>query len=167
MAQRTDFSQMACSIARSWQVIGEPWTPLILRDLAMGITRFDQIKTDLGIATNVLADRLRTLTAAGVVEKREYASANRRRHEYALTEMGKELEPIIMAISQWGDRWLDDGAGPPITFQHHTCGQLSTARVICDHCGQDIQGHITPLAGPGSTTGPGTWTADQIPTTID
>lgn len=166
MPQRTDFSRMACSVARTWQVIGEPWTPLILRDMALGMTRFEEFHADLGIARNVLSDRLQTLTEAGVVRKRDYMSANRLRQEYVLTEMGKELQPIIMAISQWGDRWLDDGEGPPVVFHHIPCGELSTARIVCSRCGEDIGGHTTPLAGPGSEPGPGTSLADEIPTQV-
>ncbi len=163
MAQRTDFTSMACSIARSWAVIGEPWTPLILRDLAFGITRFDDLRTSLGIARNVLADRLRTLTDAGVVAKQQYASANRRRHEYVLTPMGKELVPIIAAITQWGDRWLDEGGGPPVTF-HHTCGAPATLRLVCNHCSQELTAdEMTPHAGPGSRKGPGTYAVEQLP----
>ena len=97
MPQRTDFSSMACSLSRAWSVIGEPWTPLLIRDFALGMTRFDQFQADLGVARNVLADRLRTLLDAGVIEKREYRSANRAREEYVLTSMGRELVPIVMA----------------------------------------------------------------------
>ncbi len=155
---------MACSLSRTWAVIGEPWTPLILRDLAIGLSRFEDIQANLGIARNVLADRFRTLVEAGVVERRPYSSANRPRHEYAYTEMGKELVPVIMAITQWGDRWLDDGNGAPVVFRHSTCGEASTASLVCENCGEDLQaGEITLTAGPGSKTGPGTRLAHMLP----
>lgn len=158
---------MACSLARTWQVIGEPWTPLILRDLALGMTRFEEFQTDLGIARNVLADRLRTLVASGVVQRREYASANRRRNEYVLTEMGAELLPVVITLVQWGDRWLDDGDGPPVVFHHEPCGALTTARVVCDGCGEDLASDVIPLAGPGSRVGPGTWASGALPAAVD
>lgn len=163
MAQRTDFAAMACSIARSWSIVGEPWTPLIIRDLSMGVTRFDHLQTDLGISRNVLADRLRTLTNSGVVTKRQYRSSNRARDEYILTEMGNELLPIIVAITQWGDRWLDSGAGPPIVFQH-SCGAAIQAQTICKACGEPLtHPDVIAHAGPGSETGPGTNAADHLP----
>lgn len=164
MPQRTDFSAIACSLSRTWSVIGEPWTPLIIRDLTLGMTRFDQFQADLGIARNVLADRLRTLLDAGVIEKREYESANRTREEYVLSAMGKELVPLVMALTQWGDRWLDDGAGPPVAFHHRRCGKSSSARLVCDHCGNLLEADdLTLLAGPGSRVGPGTRAADRLP----
>jgi len=155
---------MACSLSRTWSVIGEPWTPLIIRDLAIGLTRFEQFQTDLGIARSVLTERLHTLLEAGVIERREYQSENRRREEYVLTPMGKDLVPIVMAITQWGDRWLDDGAGPPVLFHHDRCDHASTARLVCDHCNDPLEAdELTLVAGPGSRTGPGTYAAQQLP----
>ena len=163
MAQRTDFSAMACSLARTWAIIGEPWTPLVLRDLALGISRFDELHADLGIARNVLAERLRTLHEAGVVEKRDYRSANRTRSEYVLTDMGRELVPIVVAVTQWGDRWLDDGEGPPIVFRH-SCGAMTRAEVVCGACGTPVAADdVSAFAGSGSRRGPGTYAADLLP----
>ena len=163
MAQRTDFSAMACSLARAWAVIGEPWTPLILRDLALGFSRFEDLRADLGIARNVLAGRLRTLHDAGVVAKRDYRSANRTRSEYVLTEMGLELVPIIVVLTQWGDRWLDDGAGPPIVFRH-SCGSMTRTRIVCDGCGAPaVAGDVAAFAGSGSRVGPGSHAAESLP----
>lgn len=162
---RTDFSAMACSIARAWFVVGEAWTPLILRDLSLGFTRFDELRADLGIARSILADRLRTLERAGVVTKRPYESTNRPRHEYVLTDMGRELVPLIVAIAQWGDRWLDDGSGPPIEFDH-SCGETAEAMIICSHCQGPIKADdVTARVGPGSQIGPGSYRADLLPTT--
>ncbi len=163
MAQRTDFSVMACSIARAWSIVGEPWTPLILRDLAMGFSRFDDIQADLGIARSILSDRLRTLERAGVISRQAYPSANRTRHEYLLTEMGHEVTPLIVAITQWGDRWLDDGEGPPIAFGH-SCGAALQAQIVCAACGRLVTAaDVVAFAGPGSRIGPGTHRADLLP----
>lgn len=165
MAQRTDFGAMACSLARTWSVIGEPWTPLILRDLALGLARFEDLQADLGIARNILADRLRTLVAAGVIERLPSGTESADRRGYVLSARGRELVPLIMAIVQWGDRWLDDGAGPPVLFLHDSCASLSRARLVCDHCGNELRGgEITLLAGPGAHAGPGTWSVDMLPT---
>lgn len=155
---------MACSMARAWSVVGEPWTPLVLRDLSLGIARFDDLHANLGIARSILAGRLRTLEDAGVVSRHAYQSANRIRHEYLLTPMGQELVPLIVAITQWGDRWLGDGNGPPIQF-HHSCGALPQATIVCSDCGQPITADDTiAQAGPGSRTGLGTYHADRLPT---
>lgn len=163
MTQRTDFSAMACSIARAWSVVGEPWTPLIVRDLAMGFSRFDDLRADLGVARSVLADRLKTLEAAGVIERRTYRSVSRPRDEYVLTDMGRDLVPMVVALTQWGDRWLDDGNGPPVVFGH-SCGVSAKAVIICSECGEPLEaGEVTASAGPGTRIGPGTHRADLLP----
>jgi len=82
-------------------VIGEWWTPMILRDLLIGVTRFEDLRRDLGIASNVLADRLATLTKRGVVERRRY-QANPARFEYILTEKGRDILPALAALLRWG-----------------------------------------------------------------
>src|SRR6185312_9562189 len=98
--QRTNFADMACSIARTLDVIGEPWSPLILRDVYVGISRFDQIQRDLGISRKVLAERLAWLCEKGVLERREPRGAG-----YALTVKGTELVDLLMVMTRWGDRW--------------------------------------------------------------
>src|SRR5918912_3608790 len=102
--QRTDFSRMTCSIARSLAVAGEPWSPLVLRNAWVGINRFDDLQRDLGISRKVLAERLRHLADAGVLERRRY-SERPPRDEYVLTEMGSEFMDVMMAMVRWGDRW--------------------------------------------------------------
>lgn len=167
MAQRTDFSAMACSVARTWSIVGEPWTPLVLRDLSLGFSRFDDLQADLGIARSILTDRLRTLVAAGVVSRQTYSSSNRTRHEYVLTSMGRELVPLIVAFTQWGDRWLDDGEGPPITFSHE-CGEALQAQIVCAQCGEPVAADgVAAFAGPGGRIGPGTHKSDLLPREID
>ena len=119
--QRTQFGEMACSIARTLDVIGEPWSPLILRDVFVGISRFDQIQADLGISRKVLAERLKWLVDTGVLEQREY-SAKPPRHDYVLTAKGRELCDLLMVMVRWGDRWTAGAAGPPVLYRHHACG---------------------------------------------
>jgi len=110
--QRTDFSEMACSIARTLDVIGEPWSPLILRDIWVGFSRFEQLQADLGISRKVLTERLNHLVDRGVIERRPYDQ--RPRYEYVLTGKGRELVDVLMVMVAWGDKWLAATAGPPV-----------------------------------------------------
>lgn len=131
--QRTRFGDMACSIARALEVAGEPWSPLIIRDVWAGLTRFDEIQRDLGISRKVLAERLKWLVAHGVLEQRPYCERPPR-HEYRLTQKGEELADVLLAIIAWGDRWTADEAGPPVLLRHRACGHLTTAELRCAHC---------------------------------
>lgn len=147
--QRTNFGEMACSIARTLDVIGEPWSPLVLRDVWVGLNRFDQLQADLGISRKVLTERLNHLVDAGVLERRPYDS--RPRHEYVLTEKGTELVDLLMVMTAWGDRWQSGAAGPPVLYRHHACGQISQVDLRCDHCGEPMHARdVDALAGPGS-----------------
>jgi DNA-binding HxlR family transcriptional regulator len=148
--QRTQFGEMACSIARTMDVAGEPWSPLIVRNVYVGINRFDQLQASLGISRKVLAERLRALCGAGVLERREYA-ASPVRHEYVLTEMGLDLVEVLMVMVRWGDKWLAGEAGPPVLYRHHACGQIAHAELRCSQCGQPMHPDtIDVLPGPGS-----------------
>jgi DNA-binding HxlR family transcriptional regulator len=147
--QRTSFGDMACSIARTLDVIGEPWSPLILRDVWVGMNRFDQIQADLGISRKVLTERLGHLVDRGILSRRPYDQ--RPRHEYVLTEQGTELLEMLMVMVAWGDRWLAGEAGPPVLYRHHTCGEISHATLTCAHCGAPMHpGDIDLLPGPGA-----------------
>ena len=147
--QRTDFSQMTCSIARSLAVAGEPWSPLVLRDVWVGINRFDDIQRDLGISRKVLAERLKHLVEAGMLERLAY-SERPARYEYALTEKGFGFVDVLMAMAAWGDRWTAGDAGPPVLRRHRTCGQITQVELRCSVCGEPL--HSTDVdveAGPG------------------
>jgi DNA-binding HxlR family transcriptional regulator len=147
--QRTNFGEMACSIARTLDVAGEPWSPLILRDVFVGLSRFEQLQEDLGISRKVLTERLNHLVERGVLERRPYD--RRPRHEYVLTEMGTDLVGVLMTMVAWGDRWLAGEAGPPVVYRHHTCGELGHVELHCSHCGEPMHaGNIDPLPGPGA-----------------
>jgi len=128
---------MACSIARTLDVAGEPWSPLILRDVMVGNTRFDGIQRGLGISRKVLAERLKWLVAQGVLERRAY-SERPPRFEYTLTQKGRELCDVLLAITAWGDRWTAGEAGPPVLIRHHACGELTHAELRCAHCGEPL-----------------------------
>ena len=148
--QRTQFGEMACSIARTADIIGEPWSPLIVRNIYIGVTRFDQLQQSLGISRKVLAERLRWLTRNGVLERRAY-SGKPPRYEYVLTVKGLELFEVLMVMVRWGDKWLAGEASPPALYRHHACGQISHVELHCSECGQPMSAtDIDVLPGPGS-----------------
>lgn len=134
---RTDFSAMQCSVARTLEVIGERWSLLILRDAFYGVRRFDDFQRDLGIARNVLTNRLGELVAHGVFARHEYQQ-HPPRFEYRLTAKGRDLLPIVLAMMRWGDRWATDD-GPPVTLTHRTCGAVTDPLVTCSHCGEILE----------------------------
>ena len=130
------FADLDCSIARTLEVIGERWALLIVRDAFYGVRRFDDFQRDLGIARNVLTDRLNTLTERGVFERRQYEDRPPR-YEYVLTQKGRELLPVILAMMRWGDHWETTGA-PPVKLTHKSCGHVAEAVVACSHCRGDL-----------------------------
>lgn len=147
--QRTDFAEMACSIARTMDVVGEPWSPLIVRDIWVGMHRFDQIQQDLGISRKVLAERLQHLVDQHVLERRPYDA--RPRYEYHLTDRGAELVDVLMVMVRWGDRWLAGEAGPPVLYRHHACDRISMVDLRCDYCGEPMHSaDVDVLPGPGA-----------------
>jgi DNA-binding HxlR family transcriptional regulator len=147
--QRTRFGDMACSIARTLDVIGEPWSPLILRDVYAGFSRFEQIQQDLGISRKVLTERLKWLVESGVLERHEYSSRPVR-HEYVLTAKGKELCDLLLVMVRWGDRFLAGEAGPPVLYRHHACGEISHVELHCSVCDKPMRAtDIDLLPGPG------------------
>jgi DNA-binding HxlR family transcriptional regulator len=141
---------MACSIARTLDIAGEVWSPLIIRDVWLGLTRFEQIQRDLGISRKVLAERLKWLVANDVLEQHTYRERPLR-HEYRLTEKGFELADVLLAIASWGDRWTAGAAGPPALFRHRSCGQLTHAELRCAHCGEPLHARdVDVQPGPGA-----------------
>jgi DNA-binding HxlR family transcriptional regulator len=140
---------MVCSIARSLAVAGEPWAPLVLRDVWVGINRFDDIQRDLGISRKVLAERLRHLVAEGMLERRPY-SERPPRHEYVLTRKGFEFVDVLMAMAAWGDRWTAGEAGPPVLRRHRACGHVTQVELHCSVCGEPLHSaDVDVEAGPG------------------
>src|SRR5690349_290103 len=119
--KRTPFANWPCSIARTIDLIGEWWTPLVLREAFYGTTRFDGFESVLGIGRNVLTQRLNRLVDEGVLERAAYQQRPVR-YDYVLTAKGRELFSILAAINAWGDRWLAPAAGPPVVLRHETCG---------------------------------------------
>jgi DNA-binding HxlR family transcriptional regulator len=116
---KREFAAWPCSLARSVDVFGDSWTLLIVRDAMYGLSHFDEFQRSLHIARNTLSDRLGKLVDAGIMTKRFYQD-NPPRYEYLLTEMGRDFFPVLAAMLAWGDKWLDGGAGAPVTLRHHT-----------------------------------------------
>ena len=137
-----------CSIASTLAVIGDRWTVLVLRDIFRGVYRFSELQENLGIAKNLLSNRLAKLVAAGVLEKTPYQDRPVR-YEYRLTDKGRDLSPALIALMGWGDRWMADGQ-PPTVLVHDKCGTPLEQRVECPDCEQDITPrHIRSRPGPG------------------
>ncbi len=146
--QRSTFSEQPCSVARTLDIVGDRWTPLVIRDLALGISRFDAVQRDLGISRKVLTQRLEALTEHEVVVRIPYQD-NPPRYDYRLTEKGNDLAMVVLALQQFGDKWSFGENGPPIRWQHLGCGAISTPTVCCDACGVPIRpGDAIPLPGP-------------------
>ena len=154
LVRQTSFATFHCSLSRSLEVMGDWWTPLILRDLFLGVDTFDDLVAALGISRNLLVQRLDTLVEAGVVRREQYHDRPVR-HRYALTESGEELVPILAALTAWGDRWQTPEGGPPMRFRHgrHRC----TPEVACSTCGERVTAaDLEVRPGPGGREAPGT-----------
>jgi DNA-binding HxlR family transcriptional regulator len=147
MPPRTSFETIDCSIARTMAILGEPWTALILRDLFIGITRFDALRSHLGVSRKVLTVRLGRLAEDEIVVKRAYTQRPER-FDYVLTGKGWQLCDILLAITAWGDQWTTADAGPPALLRHRHCGHLTTAEIRCSHCAEPLHAadtEVTPL----------------------
>ena len=138
---------MDCSIAQCLEVVGEWWSLLIIRDGFYGITRFDVFQQRLGISRNILQQRLQRLCDAGIFEKVPYCERPLR-HDYRLTEKGRDLFPILMTLQQWGDRYAAP-AGRPVQVVHRACGSDAHAVLTCPTCGQPV-GHDEVEHRPGA-----------------
>jgi DNA-binding HxlR family transcriptional regulator len=150
--RRTSFEDMHCSVAQALEVVGEWWSLLIVRDALLGVTRFESFQRRLGIARNVLQDRLERLVDAEVLVRVPYQD-NPPRFDYRLTDKGRDLWPVLTALRQWGDRWAAPD-GPPAQMEHRSCGHLVDAEYHCSHCGErlelkDLGMHAGPGIGPG------------------
>src|ERR1700689_4276181 len=115
MGRTADYSQQVCSVAATLEVVGDPWTLLILRDAFAGVRRFEQWQERLGVARNVRAAGLKSLVAYGVMDKRLY-SEHPPRHEYVLTAKGRDLYGVLLTMAAWGDRHVYGGAGRAVPF---------------------------------------------------
>jgi DNA-binding HxlR family transcriptional regulator len=143
------YDSQACSVARTLEVVGDRWTMLILRDVLLGVHRFDDFHRRLGIARNTLTDRLQRLVDDGVLERRRYQERPER-FEYRLTDKGRDLWPVVISMMKWGDRYLAPD-GPPRIVRHRDCGGEVDEHLSCQRCGQRLwAGDTFAEPGPGA-----------------
>ena len=146
--KRTSFAGWPCSVARAVDLLGDWWTPLVLRDAMYGIRRFDDFERSLGVSRNVLSQRLGRLVDEGLLDKVAYQDRPPR-YEYRLTDKGRDFFGVVAALIAWGDRWLAPD-GPPVTLRHTTCGHVTTAQVTCSECGEPLElREVRGELGPG------------------
>jgi DNA-binding HxlR family transcriptional regulator len=147
--RRKSFEDMNCSVAQTLEVVGEWWTMLIIRDCMLGVTRFDDFQCRLGIARNILTNRLDYLLERGVLEKVPYQERPVR-SDYRLTDKGRDLWTVLTAMRQWGDRW-EAQDGPPVVMRHKACNHKVDMIPTCSHCGEILDARAVRVQpGPGA-----------------
>ena len=130
--------ELPCSVARSLEILSDRWVFLILREAFFGEHYYDQFRSNLGIATNILSTRLKSLVDNGVLEKQSDES-DARRIRYSLTAKGLDLYSVTLALIGWGDKWLSNDDGPPLKLHHKTCGHRLQPQMCCRHCGKTVK----------------------------
>jgi len=148
--RRKTFARMNCSIARTLELVGEWWTMLILREAFLGTRRFRDFQCNLGIARNILSARLKKLVARGILERAPVPGGGRRL-EYRLTAKGRGFFPVLMALMQWGDRWVAGAERAPIKVVDRLSG-AEIAEIQVTSCDGRMLGpaDIAMVAGPGA-----------------
>jgi DNA-binding HxlR family transcriptional regulator len=161
MPLRSDWSAHNCPIARSLDVLGDPWLVLVLRDAMTGARRYEQFRASLGVADNVLTRRLHTMVDAGLLRRVPYRADNRTHDEYHLTEAGADLLPVLNALALWGEKHTrSPHPDAHLAIVHRECGHRTTLSDSCSHCGAelsptDVAWHRPWLADePVALTGP-------------
>ncbi|WP_240962803.1 winged helix-turn-helix transcriptional regulator [Antrihabitans stalactiti] len=136
------------SVGRALALVGERWSLLILRETFFGVRRYSEFARNLSIPRPTLSARLTTLVDAGLLDRVLYAT-DPDRHEYRLTDAGRELFPAIVVLMRWGDRYLAGPDGPPILLRHNECGEIADPYLACRSCGGEISADkVTPEPGP-------------------
>jgi DNA-binding HxlR family transcriptional regulator len=147
--QRRSIAETAAPLApmleRSIAVLGDRWTAHLLAAAFYGRRRFNDLQAELGVASNILADRLARLVALGMLDKQLY-QARPERWEYRLTDEARDLFPLIAALMAWGDRWLAGAAGPPEVLMHTPCGAVLRTVVRCGSCHGAVDVRSTRLS---------------------
>ncbi|WP_416968128.1 winged helix-turn-helix transcriptional regulator [Streptomyces sp. 4F14] len=148
------YDSQLCSIARTLEVVGERWTLLIIRDAQLGLRRFEEFQDSLGIARNVLTNRLSKLVDDGLLERVCYQERPAR-YEYRPTEKTRDLLAAILGLMHWGDEHAADPAGPPRIASHVGCGGDVRERLVCTRCEQTVGADaVDLLPGPALTDAP-------------
>jgi DNA-binding HxlR family transcriptional regulator len=143
------YDTQVCSVARALETIGDRWTMLVIRDVFLGVRRFEDFQRDLGVARNILTDRLTRLVDDGILERRRYQDKPER-FEYRLTEKGIDLWPVLVSLMKWGDRHAAPD-GPPTLILHRDCGGVVDERFRCSACGADVDARTAEaMPGPGA-----------------
>lgn len=132
-----DLEDEQCSIARPVALLGDRWMLILLRQAFMGVRRFDQFQSTMGLSRAVLAQRLAQLVDAGIFERTAYKDERRTRHEYRLTDKGMDLYPILMALRTWGDKYMAPD-GPFLLYRHRDCGGHAEVLHSCNRCGREL-----------------------------
>jgi DNA-binding HxlR family transcriptional regulator len=146
------YEDQVCSISRTLEVVGERWTLLIVRDVFFGVRRFGDLQASLGVARNVLTERLNRLVEDGILEREPYQE-HPARYEYVLTPKGLDLLPVLLSMMRWGDTYASPEVGPPRLVRHAGCGGTATLQVACTKCEQVLgPGEIEILPGPALTS---------------
>lgn len=145
------FEGMACSIAGVLDVVGDRWGVLILRDLLLGLRRYEDLRRSTGVTHATLSDRLRRLTDNGLVERRQYQTGPDR-YEYLPTARGRDIALVIQALAQVGDKWEVTGdAGPPMRFNNRKTGGRVKLVLVDEKSGEHVRFRdIRPEPGPGA-----------------
>lgn len=147
--RRTRFFDWPCSIARTVDLVGDWWTPLVMREAFYGARRFEQFHSRLGLSRKVLTQRLDRLVDEGMLERIPYQQRPLR-HEYRLTDKGRDFFSVLAAMISWGDRWLASDEGPPIQLRDRTTGAPITPAVVDAATGQPLDvRHVVATPGPG------------------
>jgi DNA-binding HxlR family transcriptional regulator len=152
-----EYQGQNCSIARALEIVGERWTLLIIRDAFLGLRRFDQFQESLGIARNVLTDRLNWLVGEGIFERVRY-SERPIRHEYQLTPKGRDLLLPLTAFRQWGDQYLSEK--PPTLLRRKIDSTPVVAALVPTGSGALRAEQVELVPGPGATPERDLWWRD-------
>ena len=147
--RRTDTSAWPCNIARGASVLADLWNVLLIRQACLGTRRFDDFQRALGIGRNILTIRLRGLVDEGILERVEYQRSPSR-HEYRLTDKGRDAYAVLAAMATWAERWLADDDGTPVVVHHTPCDHDVHAVVVCSECHEPIDVRdVLARPGPG------------------
>jgi DNA-binding HxlR family transcriptional regulator len=127
------WDRVGCSVAGTLGVVGEKWTLLVLREAFLGVRRFADFQRNLGAPKAVLTERLASLVGQGVLVRVPYqAEGERQRHEYRLTQKGVDLYPALVALMEWGDRYLTHDGDAPLELRHRDCGAPVRLQLVCE-----------------------------------
>ena len=147
--KRTRFDTWSCSVARTLDIVGDGWTPLILREAYFGTKRFEAFQASLSISRNILTRRLKRLVSEDLLVKRRY-QANPPRFEYHLTDKGRDFFGVVAAMLRWGDDWLAGDAGVPLELYDRKTGERVRPLVVDERTGQPIDVRkLVAKPGPG------------------